>query len=299
MNISKQAVHQHFDRKQEQDEKLIALLCAVEQERAIHKRCGLEKLYYLIQPDWMGRDRFCALLMDLGYGVGKTKNYRRTTYAVSSRYENLIEGMMVNRPWQVVQTDITYFELQGRFYYLTFLIDVYTKSIVGYQASDRLMAEANIEALLMMIAQGKEKLHGLIHHSDRGSHGVARRYIDKDYVGLLVKHGIHISMCKEAYQNAYAERVNGIIKNEYLYEMNIKDFKELKRQLKKVVKHYNQRRPHRSLHYQSPAQFEKDWQDMKEAQKPRIIIYCRGKENLWQASLPEIASAYPFCVLYN
>ncbi len=98
-------------RKQEQDKKLIAPLCAVEaecrpQERAIHKRCGLEKLYYLIQPDWMGRDRFCSLLMNLGYGVGKVKNYRRTTYPVSSRYEYLIEGMVVSRreagrPWQV------------------------------------------------------------------------------------------------------------------------------------------------------------------------------------------------------
>jgi len=174
MNISKQAVHQHFERQALEQARIFALLDAVERERSIHKRCGLEKLYYLIRPDWIGRDRFCSLLMELGYGVGRRKNYRRTTYPVSSRYQNLIEGMVVSRPWQVVQTDITYFESvsAGRFFYLTFLVDVYSKVIYGYQASDSLSAEANIAALRMLLKVYKGKKEGLIHHSDRGHHGM-------------------------------------------------------------------------------------------------------------------------------
>ena len=294
MNISRQAVHRYFERQSLDQTRILALVDAVERERSIHKRCGLEKLYYLIQPDWIGRDRFCSLLMELGYGVGKSKNYRRTTYPVSSRYKNLIEGMVVSGPWQVVQTDITYFEASGRFFYLTFLVDVYSKVIYGYQASNSLSAEANIAALRMLLKQGTGKLQGLIHHSDRGS-----QYIDTKYVGLLKQYDIQISMCREAYQNAYAERVNGIIKNEYLNEMNIKDFKALRQALRQVIKHYNTRRPHRALVYQSPKQFEKQWQTMKEKNRPKIILYFQGKENLQQASLLKVPTPYPFCVLYN
>jgi transposase InsO family protein len=296
MNISKQAVHQHFERQALEQARIFALLDAVERERSIHKRCGLEKLYYLIRPDWIGRDRFCSLLMELGYGVGRRKNYRRTTYPVSSRYQNLIEGMVVSRPWQVVQTDITYFESvsAGRFFYLTFLVDVYSKVIYGYQASDSLSAEANIAALRMLLKVYKGKKEGLVHHSDRGS-----QYVDRKYVGLLQQHNIQISMCREAYQNAYAERVNGIIKNEYLNDMNIKDLKALRRALRQVVRHYNQRRPHRNLAYRSPKQFEAEYQKMREEDKPKIMLYFQGKENLPQASLRKVPTPYPFCVLYN
>jgi len=294
MNISKQAVHQHFESQASEQARVIALVDAVERERSIHKRCGLEKLYYLIQPDWIGRDRFCSLFMELGYGVGKSKNYRRTTYPVRSRYQNLIEGMVVSRPWQVVQTDITYFEVAGRFFYLNFLVDVYSKVIYGYQASDSLSAEANIAALRMLLKHGKGKLYGLIHHSDRGS-----QYIEANYINLLKDNNIYISMCREAYQNAYAERVNGIIKNEYLNEMNIKDLKALRKALRQVVRHYNVRRPHRALAYRSPKQFEAHFQTLKEEDKPKITLYFQGRENLQQASLLKVSTPYPFCVLYN
>lgn len=122
---------------------------------------------------------------------------------------------------------------------------------------------------------------------------------DPKYVSLLKQYDIQISMCREAYQNAYAERVNGIIKNEYLNEMNIKDFKALRQALRQVIKHYNTRRPHRALVYQSPKQFEKQWQTMKEKNRPKIILYFQGKENLQQASLLKVPTPYPFCVLYN
>jgi len=106
-------------------------------------------------------------------------------------------------------------------------------------------------------------------------------------------------MCREAYQNAYAERVNGIIKNEYLNDMNIKDLKALRRALRQVVRHYNQRRPHRNLAYWSPKQFEAEYQKMREEDKPKIMLYFQGKENLPQASLRKVPTPYPFCVLYN
>jgi len=98
MNIITQAVHQHFNRRNFEQALILVLLDATGRERSIYKRCVLEKLNYLIQPDWIGRDRFCILLVELDNGKGGGKNHRRTIYTVSSRYQNLIEGKVVSRP---------------------------------------------------------------------------------------------------------------------------------------------------------------------------------------------------------
>ena len=99
----------------------------------------------------MGRDKFCDVFMDLGYGVRRVKNYRRTTIPVHLDYPNLIEGIMVTAPYQVVQSDITYFDLGTELYYIVFIIDVYTKEILGYSVSDNMRKEANIKAMKMAL----------------------------------------------------------------------------------------------------------------------------------------------------
>ena len=149
--------------------------------------------------------------MELGYRVQTKKNYQRTTVPVHSKYKNLIQGMMVQDRNIVWQTDITYFLIGDQYYYLVFIIDVYTKVILGYQASDHLRAEANLAALRMAINNSNGSLDWLIHHSDKGG-----QYIDKNYISLLERYGISISMGASARDNAYAERINGTIKNEYL-----------------------------------------------------------------------------------
>ena len=250
LGMSKQSVHQYHKRQQVFDRKFADLLIEADELRAAHPGCGVEKMYYTLKPDFIGRDRFVDAFMELGYRARRLKNYHRTTIPAWYKYPNLIEGMVVRRKNTVWQSDITYFDLNGRFYYIVFIIDVFTRQIVGYAVSDHLRAEANLRALKIAI-----KNHGAprIHHSDRGS-----QYIDKSYTNLLTNHNVNISMGLQAQDNAYAERINGTIKNEYLKHWNIKTFEELKRKVNKAVLHYNSKRIHDSLPERiSPNEFNR------------------------------------------
>ncbi len=239
LGISKQSIDQYHKRQQIFDSKFSDLLIAVDELRAEHPGCGVEKMYYTLNPDFIGRDRFVEALMQIGYRTRRIKNYHRTTIPAWYKYPNLIEGMVVKQKNTVWQSDITYFDINGTFYYIVFIIDVFTRQIVGYAVSDHLRAEANLRALKMAI-----KNHGAprIHHSDRGS-----QYIDKSYTKWLTDHNTNISMGLQAQDNAYAERINGTIKNEYLKHWNIKTFNELKRKVNNAVLHYNSKRIHDSL----------------------------------------------------
>jgi putative transposase len=239
LGISRQAVHQQKLKQDEFDNKLSDLLIEVDELRSAHPGCGVEKMYYTLKPDFIGRDKFVEVFMELGYRIKRIKNYHRTTLPVASKYQNLIEGIIVKRKNTVWQSDITYYDIKGKFYYLVFIIDIYTRQIVGYAVSNHLRAEANLRALRMAI-----KGHGVpkIHHSDRGS-----QYIEKQYTGLLKENGVKISMGLQAQDNAYAERINGTIKNDYLRHWDIQTFNCLKTKVKKAINHYNNKRLHDSL----------------------------------------------------
>ena len=133
-------------------------------------------------------------------------------------------------------------------------MDVYSRRILGYFASDSLRAEANINALKMAFSiRNQSVFPDLVHHSDRGS-----QFIDEDYLELIKNAKITLSMCLEAWENPFAERINGIIKNEYLKYKTINNLKELKRQLEFAVDNYNYKRPHWGLPNKlTPVNFEK------------------------------------------
>ena len=255
--VTKQAVHKHLQVQTDWSEKVDELRVQVDEIRSVHPGCGLEKLYDTLKPDWLGRDKFISTFMELGYRIKKRPNFIRTTIPAVLRYPNLIQGLLVYDKNRVWQTDITYFELGGRFYYLTFIVDIYTKVIRGYEASDNMRAEANLWALNMALKESKFVTE-LIHHSDRGS-----QFVDNRYRNLLKTHGIHMSMGLIAQDNAYAERINGTLKNEYLKGKVIDSFTVLKKELKIAVNHYNEKRIHRHLPgKQSPRQFEKQLLDL-------------------------------------
>jgi putative transposase len=254
----------------------------VDSLREEHPGCGVEKMYQTINPEWLGRDKFIETFMNLGYRVNKPKNYTKTTLPAHFKYPNLIEGSIIWKENQVWQSDITYFRIGSTFYYLVFIIDVYTRRIVGYQVSTNLRAEANIKALKMAIQTRNCSLKGMIHHSDRGS-----QYIDTEYVALLKQHKIEISMGARAQDNAYAERINGTIKNEYLKLKNIKTFQQLKTETRKSVSHYNLKRKHRSLlNKMSPINFEKSLLSLNDQKRPTVIIYADGNSKIKEASSP-------------
>lgn len=251
IGISKQAVNQYAKRQSVFDDNVNLLLIEAEVLRKEHPGCGVEKMYAALKPDFIGRDRFINLFMDLGFRLNKKRNYRRTTYAGSVYYPNLIKGMQVNAPSVIWQSDITYIHVDGKFYYAVFIIDVYTKKIVGYQISDHMRATANVKALNMALKLNQAPI---IHHSDRGS-----QYIYKQYIKILKDNHCQISMALSAQDNAYAERINRTIKEEYLEYWKPKNFQQLKRQINKAVKHYNNKRLHNNIGKLSPVEFENKW----------------------------------------
>ena len=196
--------------------------------------------------------------MALGYKLKRKKNFRRTTYSTPIFYPNLIKGMKVSTPSVIWQSDITYIRVGEKFYYAVFIIDVFTKKIVGYQLSDHMRASANVKALQMALKTHKAPL---IHHSDRGS-----QYIYQEYINILRSKGCQISMSKTAQDNAYAERINRTIKNDYLEYWNPKNYEQLKQMLKKAVHQYNNIRPHNHIGKMSPVDFEK-----KCIEKPSLV----------------------------
>ena len=239
--------------------------------REDHPEMGCRKMALILrQPGW-GRDKTEAFLMACGFRIIYPPNYTKTTHSVRlHRFGNLIEGLVVKSINKIVQTDITYLWVKNRFYYLVFLIDVYSRFITGYHASCGLEAEANMKALRMMIKlRGKQNMKGLIHHSDRGS-----QYHCNEYLGILKLHGIKVSMCNEAWENAYSERINRTIKNEYLRHRNIDCFDTLKKEMDRAIKLYNKKRPHWSLPQQmAPATFEDYVKKLSKMKTPKMVIY--------------------------
>jgi len=278
--VSKQAAHKYFKHEDELSTKLSGLLLEADELKEEHPGCGVEKMYQTLQPQWLGRDKFITLFMQLGYRVRTQKNYQKTTIPVHSQYKNLIQGLMVQDRNIVWQTDITYFRIGNRYYYIVFIIDVYTKIILGYKASDNLRAEANLAALRMAFKNSNGNLGRLIHHSDKGS-----QYIDINYIELLNSKGIMISMGKRAQDNAYAERINGTIKNEYLKYWGISSLNELQKKLTKAVNHYNIKRKHNEIPGRlTPVEFDKSLLDLWSQRRPTVIIYAEGNYKIKAAS---------------
>lgn len=248
VGISKQAVDQYAKRQQTFDRQVAGLLLEADTLRAAHPGCGVEKMYYTLKPDFIGRDRFVELFMGLGYRIKHKKNFRRTTIASKIYYPNLIKGMVVNQPSQLWQSDITYIQIKDKFYYAVFIIDVFTRKIVGYQVSDHMRASANLSALKMAL---KKHSPPKVHHSDRGS-----QYTYKIYVNMLKELGCSISMGLTAQDNAYAERINGTIKNEYLEYWKPQTLRQLRSGVKNAVDNYNMKRIHNSIRRRTPELME-------------------------------------------
>jgi len=298
IDISKQGAWDHFRREQAELEMICRVLGQVDKRREAHPGEGLEKMYWQLQPESMGRDKFCRIFMQLGYGVRRVSNPVRTTIPAHKVFKNLIEGRIIDGPNQVWQSDITYIRVGSRHYYLTFIIDVYTRRIVGYAVSDSLRAEANIKALRMALkAVEPDSLAGLVHHSDRGS-----QYTDSRYLRILRSHRMVVSMGKNAQDNAYAERINGVIKNEYLAYRCLSNFYELKKQTRQAVRDYNMIRHHGSLGRCSPVNLEARWHELLQEQRPRQMIRSEKTPKILEASLQnndviDTACQYPYCQL--
>ncbi len=235
-----------------------------------HPMMGCRKIALKTKRQGWGRDKVEQLLLGSGYKIIYPPNYLKTTRAQYDLiYPNLIEGITLNGINQVVQTDISYIWINGCFYYLVFIIDVYSRRIVSYHAGENMEASANIKLKMMMRTRKQYGLKGMIHHSDRGS-----QYTSKIYLAMLGENKMKISMCKQAWENAYTERINRTIKEEYLTCWKIQTYDQLKKAVAKAVRRYSEERPHWKLPMQlSPVQFEKYMNKLPKNKRPEMQLY--------------------------
>lgn len=219
-------------------------------------RIGTRKLYYLLREGFrqegisIGRDRLFDLLREEGLLIIKKKKYTKTTDSKHwmRKYPNLVRGIQLQRPEQLWVADITYLSLSDRYCYLHLVTDAYSKQIMGYNVSESLAASETQKALQMALRSRKYE-DRLTHHSDRGL-----QYCSAGYVRALQQKCIAISMTEDGspYDNAIAERVNGILKDEYGLDEVFDSYEQLQLQIQQSIDSYNNRRPHESNHLLTP-----------------------------------------------
>lgn len=245
------------------------ILQAVKNIRAGHRRMGTRKLYEMLQPFMqehaikMGRDTLFNLLSANHLLVRKRKRRIQTTnsYHWLRKYPNIIRSFIPTGINQLWVSDITYWKLKSNPVYISFITDAYSHKIVGYQLANTMEAIESVKALQMALSGLEPSGHlDLIHHSDRGI-----QYCSHAYVKLLQDNDIKISMTEngDPLENAIAERVNGIIKDEYLETYEIDTIGEAKELLTAVVNLYNNERPHMSIGNLSPNTLHKAKQEIK------------------------------------
>jgi len=255
--MTKQNYYKHRRQREAQciDEDLV--LALVRGERRNHPRIGGRKLYKMLKSEFeeagvkIGRDRVFAVLRKHDLLVQPLPKIPRTT---NSRHclpvcRNLIRELEPTAPNQIWVSDITYVRIEHSFVYLALITDKYSRKIVAHHCSDSLEALGCVEALDQALADLPADRYP-IHHSDRGC-----QYCCHEYVDRLIGRGLPVSMTEDnhCYENAHAERVNGIIKQEYGLRMTFRDIGQVRRAVAQAVWLYNNRRPHMSLQYRVPA----------------------------------------------
>lgn len=272
LNITKQAHSQHNKRQKELKEKKDILFRSILELRQFHPEMGGKKMYEVLCPDYIGRDAFINFYTENNFSLKRKPNYQRTTFSSpSAKYQNLTINKVFKDVNQLWTSDITYFEIGFKIYlYLTFIIDVYSRRILGYNVSEDLSAKSTIKALFMALKTRNIQSYNnnLIHHSDKGV-----QYNSNLYTNILSKHNIKISMCNSVYENSHIERVNGIIKNEYLVHYPIKSITECQRTLSKVIDLYNEVRPHWGIGGYSPVEYEKNLNDIPFSERIHLEIF--------------------------
>lgn len=290
LGTSRQALRQYMRRRDAYEDAVYSAELMLLAHRADHGGLGLEKAYFMIQPEGLGRDAFVREMTLQGHSLERKKSYYRTTRSNGLRYPNLIKLLTIiglNRVWQ---SDTTYYLVGNKFYYLTFIIDVYSRLIVGYSVSDNLKAKANIDALKMAFRSRRGMdLSELIFHSDGGS-----QYRSEEFVEALRSRGISSSMCTTALDNAYAEKINDVIKNDYLVHYKIDNSRQLKRSVKKAVDNYNKVRHHGQLPMRvAPLEFEGYLRDSKTDKPPVLLIRDGQAEQLEYQPMAAQNLTYP------
>lgn len=252
MGISRQAYYKQCTTQASRDAHEQRILSFITFERIQQPRIGTRKLQYLLslQQLFIGRDRLFALLASHQMLVSRQRAYHKTTNSHHrfTCHPNLVkEGLAPEKPEQLWVADMTYLPTVSGNTYLSLVTDAYSRKIVGYHVDDNMKADSVKLAYAKALRERKTN-DTLVHHSDRGV-----QYCSNEYQALHTRYQAKCSMTDgyDCYQNALAERINGILKNEYLL-IKPKDLKEARKMVEQSVSIYNKRRPHTALKYKTP-----------------------------------------------
>lgn len=254
IGVSKQSFHQKMDRMSVVFSERKQLLLLIHQIRDDHPTMCCRDMYYKLKPETMGRDAFERFCKEEGLMSTRPKNWRRTTDSSGVvRFDNLMVGLKLDHLNQVWQSDITYYEVKDKFYYITFIEDSYSRRIIGHYVSKRLYTEQTTLPALEIAFRNRKNINldGLIFHSDGGG-----QYYDKEFLKLTKKHKITNSMCEYPWENGKVERINGVIKNNYLKHRVINSYNDLLKEVDRSVQLYNEEKPHIELKRKTPVGFE-------------------------------------------
>lgn len=250
---SKQAFYQHHRKADENRIDKERILLHIREIRDNLPGCGVRKIHEILrryhQTCHIGRDRLFDLLREEGMLIRKRKRKKRTTYSDHHMrvYPNAVTDVIPVRPNEIWVSDITYLQYLDKDYYLFLVTDAYSHKIVGWTLSDNMKVNNAVQALRMALRQRKDKNH-LIHHSDRGS-----QYASYKYMRLLKRNGIMPSMTEngDPRENAIAERVNGILKEEFFKYMQLTE-NNINKEIANAITNYNTRRIHYSIGLMAP-----------------------------------------------
>ena len=247
----------------------------VDNIRMTQPRIGTRKLYYMLHKELntlnVGRDKLFDILRANHKLITPLRSYHITTNSHHRfrKHKNIIADMEINRPEQVWVSDITYIGQRDNHMYLSLITDAYSKKIMGYDLSSSLSTDGSLRALKMAISNRRYPECALIHHSDRGV-----QYCSDIYQETLDEYKISTSMTEsyDPYANAIAERINGVLKQEFLLEGHNFPLDVMSEIIKDVVLIYNEQRPHYSCGYLTPEQ-------MHRQSKKKIKTYKKATHN--------------------
>lgn len=247
--------------KQEHSLQQEAVLAGVLKQRARMPRLGTRKLHHLLAGEGLhyGRDRLFGLLGSHKLLIRPLRRYVQTTDSKHwlKKHGNLVRGLSATCPDRIWVSDITYIRTDEGYMYLSLVTDRFSRKIVGYDLSESLRTEGALNALKMAVDNRVDKAGQLIHHSDRGL-----QYCSSDYQRLLRESNIIPSMTEkyDPYENALAERMNGILKNEFLLADGFATKSLALMAIRESIEIYNNERPHLSLGMEVPCEWYK-WKD--------------------------------------
>ena len=255
--VDRQVYYRNIKRKSVKESKAIEVVSMVLYIRKSMPRLGAKKSYHLLKdqlkPLKIGRDKLFNILRANHLLIQPKRSYHITTNSHHHfrKHKNQVLGLEINRPDQVWVSDITYIGRRENPCYLSIITDAYSKKIIGHYVADNMNTESSALALRMAIKQRKSKQVPLIHHSDRGL-----QYCAKDYQKILRKNGIVASMTQNSdpYENAVAERINGILKQEFMIDKYNLKLNLMKSLVKESIDTYNELRPHYSNYMLTPNQ---------------------------------------------